>query len=300
MNYRILGRTGLRVSEISLGTAEIGMAYGLGAESQPAKADAARLLHQALDLGINLIDTARAYGESEAIIGEVLRERRDEYFLVSKSLVGRRDDVIQSAHESLKTLRTDTIDIMMLHSAAVPDIESGEAAGALLDLKQHGTVRYVGASVYGNEAAEAAIRAGCFDCLQVAYSVLDRRPERGLAEKAAQAGVGLVARSVLLKGALTDRRRALPAALSAVQNAVEVMAGLASTAGCTLPELAYRYALSTGVVQTALVGASHLDEAADAVRFAAAGPLPPTVIEQIRASAELDEWFLNPGNWPAM
>src|SRR5215472_2980852 len=87
MRYRPLGRTGFNVSEISLGTVEIGMAYGIAEDGEsppPDEAEASKLLHGALDFGVNLIDTARAYGESETIIGRALRDRRKEFFLVSK------------------------------------------------------------------------------------------------------------------------------------------------------------------------------------------------------------------------
>lgn len=87
MNYRRLGRTNLQVSEISLGTVELGMDYGIpvqGEQRRPSEADAARTLNCALDLGVNLIDTARAYGNSEAIIGRALKSRRNEYILATK------------------------------------------------------------------------------------------------------------------------------------------------------------------------------------------------------------------------
>src|SRR5438445_381549 len=89
MRRRRLGRTNFLVSEISLGTVEIGMDYGIpaaGEEARPGPTQAARLLHRALDLGINYIDTARAYGGAEAVIGSALRPRRSEFFLASKVL----------------------------------------------------------------------------------------------------------------------------------------------------------------------------------------------------------------------
>ena len=87
MNYRRLGRTGLRVSEIGLGTVELGLDYGVpvaGEHLRPPEEHAARLLNRALDLGVNFIDTARAYGASEEIIGRALKGRRNEYILASK------------------------------------------------------------------------------------------------------------------------------------------------------------------------------------------------------------------------
>src|SRR5262245_44496662 len=119
---RRLGRTGLEVSEISLGTVEIGMAYGIEA-AKPSESEAAALLTEALDLGANLLDTARAYGDAEGIIGRHLVDRRDEYVLLSKVPVGKRDIVQTTVEQSLRQLRTDHIDIMLVHCGygVVPD-----------------------------------------------------------------------------------------------------------------------------------------------------------------------------------
>jgi aryl-alcohol dehydrogenase-like predicted oxidoreductase len=310
MRYRRLGRTGFDVSEISLGTVEIGMAYGIAESGQaapPDEAEAAKLLHSALDLGVNLIDTARAYGEGEAIIGRALRDRRREFVLVSKVLsyqdqnldsASLRERITGSVHRSLSLLQTDYIDVMMIHSAPIEVIERGEALSILLDLKRQGLVRAVGASVYGEEAALAAIAGGACDCLQIAYSVLDRRPESRVLAAALGSDVGLVARSVLLKGALTERSRLLPDALASLKSAIEKMDALAAREKILLPELAYRYVLSQPLLQTALVGASSASELRQAVDFAGQGPLPPGLVGEIRCLAMPDEFYLNPGNWP--
>ena len=173
MRYRPLGRTAHNVSEISLGTVEIGMAYGIGADGErqpPDEAEASKLLHLALDLGVNFIDTARAYGESEAIIGRTLMGRRGEFILVSKALsyhdqglssAALRERITNSAHESLRTLQTEFIDVMMIHSAPLEVIGRGEVLSILQDLKKKGHIGSIGASVYGEEAALAAIGDGC-------------------------------------------------------------------------------------------------------------------------------------------
>jgi aryl-alcohol dehydrogenase-like predicted oxidoreductase len=299
MNYRRLGRTDLNVSEISLGTVELGLDYGIGAARRPSETEAASLLHRALDLGINFLDTARAYGESEAIIGRALRERRKEFYVASKVSSYEKEvlqeRVRQSVYESLRALQTDVIDILMIHSASTEVIARGEILAVLEDLKQAGHIRYLGASVYGEEAALAAIEAGGYDCLQVAYSVLDRRPERRTLRAAQQCDVGLVARSVLLKGALTYRYRELPDPLRLT---VERLLRATGVDIDGLPELAYRFVLGQRSIHTALVGASSVAELEAAAGYASLGALSAEMHQRIEAVQVDDDQILNPSRWP--
>lgn len=310
MRYRTLGRTGLKVSEISLGTVELGMDYGIPAEGghvRPTEAEAARLLDRTLELGINFIDTARAYGEAEAVIGRALHARRSEYIIATKvqpfdadEPAERERKMVASAEESLRLLQLDSVDLFMLHSAPSTVIAGGHAGEVLLKLKQRGLCRFIGASVYGEESALAAIETGVYDCLQIAYSVLDRRPEARVIPAAAQAGVGLVSRSVLLKGALTARYRYLPAGLAPLIAEVERVSAQAPGGVDALPELAYRYVLSSPVPQTALVGTANISELEAAVRYAEAGPLDAAALQTLRAAPLLSDNELNPGKWPAL
>jgi aryl-alcohol dehydrogenase-like predicted oxidoreductase len=280
MKFRKLGRTGLAVSEISLGTVEIGMDYGM--VRRPEESQAARLLHRALDLGINFIDTARSYGASEAIIGRTLASRRGEFFLSSKVAPGPAEEMRQAVHDSLAALRTDVIDIMMFHCAPA-EIPGDDAIAVLEDLKRAGSIRYTGVSVYGEHAALSAIECGAFDCIQVAYSPLDRRPEASVFPAAAWHNMGVVARSVLLRGVLTHRYNSLPASLQPLRAAVEQLAASAGIQAAGLPELAYRYVLASAPPDTALVGAATPEAVEAAVRYASRGPLPADIIDHIRA-----------------
>lgn len=284
------GRTGLKVSRLSLGTVEIGMDYGIGGR-MPSRADAGRLLNRALDAGINLIDTARAYGVAEERIGEAISGRRREFVLTSKALADP-GQIAASIETSLRALRTDVIDVMMLHSASLEAIERGDALLELERARAAGKIRFTGASVYGEEAALAAIRRGGYDCLQVAYSALDRRPEDAVFAEAVAQDVGIQARSVLLKGVLTDRRRQLPTEMRQVAEAAEAI-------GEPLVEGAYRYAISSTPPHTVLVGTAAVEELDEAIGWIAQGPLAPEEIERIRALPRLDSFWLNPGNWPA-
>lgn len=311
MKYRQLGRTGFTVSEISLGTVEIGMPYGIaenGSVPLPDEAASARFLNAALDLGVNFIDTARAYGESEAIIGRALRSRRQEFILASKVLSPHGEDLpaaevrdltADSVSESLRLLQTDQIDLMMVHCRATEVLPNETVFETLAKLKHSGGILKIGASVYGEEAAVAAIEHGGYDCLQIAYSILDRRLESRVVGLAQQKGVGLVARSVLLKGALTYRYRYLPAALSSLKAAVQRMEVLAELHRMTLPELAYRYVVSQPVPETALVGSASISELTQAIGFAALGPLSGNQIAGIQSIPMPEAVDLNPGNWPA-
>ena len=169
MNYRRLGRTGLQVSEIGLGTVELGLDYGVpvaGEHLRPPEEHAARLLNQALDLGVNFIDTARAYGASEEIIGRALKGRRGEYILASKLAPIREEgqsdgelaeQVKASIAESLRMLQTDVIDLLQLHWAPADVIAKGRVLAAAREAQRAGQVRFIGASTYGEEAPLAAL-----------------------------------------------------------------------------------------------------------------------------------------------
>ncbi|MBM3776552.1 MAG: aldo/keto reductase [Acidobacteria bacterium] len=296
MKRRRLGRTNLQVSEISLGTVELGLDYGIrpaGEDARPDRAGAARLLHRALDLGINYVDTARAYGEAEERIGAALGGRRSEFFLASKVLPGDPGSVAASVRQSLQALGTEVIDVMMIHSAPADVFLRSDVLPVLEGFRRQGHIRFLGASVYGEQSALAAIESGFCDCLQIAYSLLDRRPESRVLAAARERDVGIVARSVLLKGALTHRYRYLPEALAPLRRAVEQI-------DPDLPELAYRYVLHNPLVHTALAGTARVDELEAVAGYAAAPPLTGELLARIGAIRIEDESLLNPGNWPPL
>jgi aryl-alcohol dehydrogenase-like predicted oxidoreductase len=307
MKLRRLGNTDLVVSEVALGTVELGLDYGIpanGAHIRPSEADAAQLLNEALDLGINFIDTARAYGNSEEIIGKALKHRRRDYLLATKispfhmndlDTAALRDHVDRSVEMSLSMLRTDYLDLLMIHSAPMELIQRMDLLRETLDkFKRSGKVRYLGASVYEEVGAEA-LRSNDFDCLQIGYNALDRRAETTILPRAAFKGVGIVARSVLLKGAITPRYHSLPPDLGPLKTAVKALEKLAHSDGMSLPELAFRYVFSSDVV--ALCGTARIDELRCAVEYADRGCLDSELIEQIRMIEVAEKNLLNPSNW---
>lgn len=294
MKMRRLGRTNFQVSAISLGTVQLGLNYGIGENTKPEESDAAALLNTALDWGVNLIDTARAYGSSERVIGNALRARRNEYVLVSK-VQSRSNEVRTLVETSLRELQTDCIDVMMLHCGTelLPDPASTDV---LEQMRDSGHIRCIGASVYGPEAACNAIRSGRYDCLEVAYSIIDRRPETEVFPLATKHDVGIMVRSVLLKGALTARFSQLPDTLDQIKCSVAALAEICGGIDA-LPEIAYRYVLSRTPPHSALIGTSSNPELQQAIRFAEQPPLAEELIRRLTAVPLPDEQWLNPGNW---
>jgi len=306
---RRLGRTGLMVSPISLGTVELGLDYGVPVNDEhlrPPEKQATLLLNKALDLGVNYIDTARAYGASEAVIGRALKTRRGEYVLATKlsppppdaptRAVG--DHVKSSIAESLRALQTDHVDVLMIHSAATEEIRRGEIVGAMLDAVRAGTIRFVGASTYGEESAMLALRDGRYDCLQIAYSAVDRRMEEQVLPLAQQRDIGIVVRSVLLRGVITHRHTLLPPSLAELKAAIAALDGMVLPEAASLPELAYRYVLAHPAVSTALVGTARLGELEQAIAFAQRPALSPGLVARIRQVVVRDHDQLHPGKWP--
>lgn len=308
MKLRRLGNTQMYASEIALGTVELGLDYGIpgdGGHLRPSETEAIRVLNHALDCGISFIDTARAYGNSEELIGKALGRRRNEYVLATKLCPLQASDldaldlnnrIRESVETSLRMLQTDCIDLLMLHSAPTEVIQRADTIfEPLRKWQQAGHIRHLGATVYGETGAVALERGG-FDCLQIAYNVLDRTPEANLLSTATKNGVGIVVRSVLLKGALTSRYRDLPESLHVLKDAVCALETLAQSAGITLPELAFRYVLLNPHLIT-LCGTARSEELVSAVEYADHGPLDEDLINEIR-KIEIDEpKWLNPGNW---
>lgn len=294
------GRTNLEVSRLSLGTVELGLDYGIGGDRRPSEQSACELLHFALDCGINLIDTARAYGDAERIIGRALKGRRSEYVLVSKAMPTPEDPlhVKHQVEESLAQLQTDHVDVMMVHCRGEQAFADEATVDTLERLRQEGKIRFLGASVYGPEGMKAAVESGWCDCVQVGYSALDRRIEAHALPLAIEKDIGVIARSVLLKGALSERYVELPAALDALKRSIEQLAGIAGSVA-RLPELAYRYVWSQPAPQSALIGTARRNEIEDCIRYLERGPLSPDEMQAIQQVQVAEKRWLNPGNWPS-
>ncbi|MBB3111413.1 aryl-alcohol dehydrogenase-like predicted oxidoreductase [Paenibacillus phyllosphaerae] len=291
MEYRKFGRTGLKVSAISLGT----MAFGRWIDEEAS----AVILDQALDQGINLVDTANVYGagESERILGRLLKERRHDIVLATKvhGRVGEgvndggqsRYHIFKAVEDSLKRLNTDYLDLYQVHRFD-PHTPLEETLRALDDLVRQGKVRYIGASnfaawqlakAHGVSALHGLER---FESLQPEYSLISREIEQEIIPFVQSEQVAVIVYSPLGRGILSGKYRAGEAApkdsrLAAGEQRLEqlleknalavaeAIKPLAEERGLTPAQFALSWVLSRPGITSAILGASkphHIAEAA--------------------------------------
>src|SRR3954466_16121713 len=289
MQYRPLGRTGVQVSPLCLGA----MMFGPGGND--ARADSIRIIHRALDAGINFVDTADVYsaGVSEEIVGEALRGRRDDVVLATKFFMpmgedpnsrgGSRRWIVREVEDSLRRLGTDYIDLYQVHRPS-PDIDVEETLGALTDLVRQGKVRYIGSSSYsGSQIVEAQWTARerhleRFRTEQPPYSLLARLIELDVLPTAQRHGMGILTYSPLSGGWLSgtwtaDSSPTSPARqrlakrfdMSLPENqrkleAVEQLQRVADDAGISMIELAIAFVVNHPAVTSAIVGPRTMEQ----------------------------------------
>src|SRR3954465_13646656 len=289
MDYRPLGRTGAQVSKLCLGT------MMFGAWGNPDHDDSIRVIHRALDAGINFVDTADVYsdGESEEIVGKALKGRRDDVVLATKFFMpmgedpnrrgGSRRWIVRAVEDSLRRLGTDYIDLYQVHRPdSAVDVE--ETLGALTDLVRQGKVRSIGSSSYsGSQIVEAQWTARerhleRFRTEQPPYSLLARLIELDVLPTAQRHGMGILTYSPLSGGWLSGtwtadssptsparRRLAKRFDMSLPENqrkleAVEQLAQVANDAGVSMIELAIAFVVNHPGVTSAIIGPRTLEQ----------------------------------------
>ncbi|WP_213814275.1 aldo/keto reductase [Glaciihabitans sp. dw_435] len=289
MDYRLLGRTGVKVSPLALGT----MMFGEWGNKDVD--DSVRVIHHALDAGINFVDTADVYsgGGSEEIVGRALKGRRDGVVLATKFFMpmddqpnhggGSRRWIMQEVENSLRRLGTDYIDLYQVHRPSdTMDVE--ETLGALTDLVHQGKVRYIGSSSYaGSQIVEAQVvsrdrNLSRFVTEQPPYSILVRGIEQDVLPTTQRYGMGTLTYSPLAGGWLSGKWRkdtppvpvsgARPNArfdMSTVANQqkleiVDALAQVADEAGITMIELAIAFVINHPGVTSAIIGPRTMEQ----------------------------------------
>jgi aryl-alcohol dehydrogenase-like predicted oxidoreductase len=319
MQYRELGGTGWKVSEISFGAWAIGADWGQVDDQESLAA-----LHRAIDLGVNFIDTADVYGDgrSEQLIARVRKERSEELIVATKA--GRRlsphtadgynaENLTRFVERSLRYLETDRLDLVQLHCPPTEVYYRPEVFGALDDLVQAGKIHYYGVSVEKIEEALKAIEYPNVQTVQIIFNMFRHRPAELFFQEARRREVGILARVPLASGLLTGKMTRQTSfseddhrhfnrygqafdrgeTFSGVDyetglDAVEELKALVPE-GATMAQLALRWILMFDAVSCAIPGAKRPDQAEDNIR---AADLPPLSEDQMaRVQAVYDKYI---------
>lgn len=283
MEQRPFGKTNMLTSVLGFGGSEI----GYRGTSRP---DVERLLGRALDAGLNVIDTAECYKTSEERIGETISHRRNEYYLFTKcghasglnfpdwspKLLGA------NIERSLKRLRTDYVDLVLLHSCSLETLRQGEVIEVLQKAKQAGKTRYIGYSG-DHEAAVHAVELGVFDALETSVNIADQEAIERTVPRALAHGMGVIAKRPIANTAWIDPEKPLDNYSKPYwERLKDLRYDFLQQGAAEAVEVALRFTLSVPGVHTAVVGTQNPERYEQNARMVAKGILSSIEYEAIR------------------
>ena len=283
MEKRRLGRTGLEVSVLGFGASEIGY-QGVAA------ATVALLLNSALDAGLNLVDTAACYANSEELIGAAIGGRRSDYYLMTKCghsaglpLAEWTPELItRSLERSLRRLRTDYLDVAQFHSCAVATMRNDDLIAALLAARDRGHTRFIGYSGDGEDAAYA-VATGVFDTLQISVNLADQQALETILPNAIERDLGIIAKRPIANAAWSFSRWQVGSYERPYWDRLRKLKyDFLRLAPPQAVGTALRFTLSVPGVHTAIVGTTRPSRWEQNAALLAAGPLPPADFAAIR------------------
>ena len=277
-----LGKTDIDASRLGFGGSEIGY-------QRVSARTVTSLLGSALDAGLNVIDTAECYDDSEVLIGKAIGTRRREVALFTKCghaggwgrADWRLDSILKSIQRSLKRLQTDHVDLVQLHSCSLDVLKRGDAITALERARERGFTRYIGYSGDG-AAARYAIETGRFDTLQTSVSIADQEALDLTLPIARERGMGVIAKRPLANVAWRYTRRPDAYYVDYYERLRTLDYPFLKTPD-TAVATALRFTLSVPGVHTAIVGTTKPDRWQDNAALVRRGPLPTREFEAIRA-----------------
>ena len=294
MELRRLGKTGLDVSILGFGGGPVGFL-------ETDRHEVAEILNTLLDRGINLIDTAAGYVGSEEAIGEAVSHRRDDYILVSKcgrafpDLEGpawSAQAIEQTVERALRRLKTDHLDVMLLHSCDLETLKKGEALGALAKARDTGKIRFFGYSG-DNEAAIYAAGHEDVTVLETSVNICDQSNIENVLPEAVRNNIGVLVKRPIANAAWRDASEQRGMYINYAQTYSDRLArmavkpadlGFRGEDGATWSEIALRFTLSQPGITTAIVGTTKLANVERNLETVSKGALPDEIVAKLCAA----------------
>jgi aryl-alcohol dehydrogenase-like predicted oxidoreductase len=294
MELRRFGKTGFEVSALGFGGGPVGYL-------ETDRRQVAEILNTLIDRGVNLIDTAAIYGGSEEAIGEAIGHRRDDYVLVSKcgqafedieGVAWSASAIEQTVERSLRRLKTDHLDVMLLHSCDLETLKKGEALAALVEARDAGKIRFVGYSG-DNEAAAHAAGLDEVAVIETSVNICDQANIDNVLPEARRNNVGVLAKRPIANAAWKDSSEQRGIYVDYAKTYAERLAkmsiapadlGFPGDVGAAWSEIALRFTLFQPGVTTAIVGTTRTSNVERNLEVQSKGALPENVVTELAAA----------------
>lgn len=300
-----------KIRKLGLGTVQLGLAYGIAMSKPLTENEAFSILQYALNNGIDLLDTAPVYGNSEKRIGEAIKktgaqevhvvtkleaQEFPEEVWADKAALSRK--VKEEFERSCARLKLERVAGYILHFAAQAFRNDGVVLDELVKMKKVGSIEFTGTSLYTGEELERCLDDKRIDAIQAPFSILDRRLlESGLLGRASKRGLIVLTRSTYLQGLLLVGLDELPACVKGAKQAINNVHTLARSCDMSTAELCLRYALSINEISLVVVGVASLQQLREAVKIAALGPLEDDVLRKVESLPQMPVDLIDVRSW---
>lgn len=302
-----------KLSKFTIGTNQLGEAYGIGTLGKPSYEEAQSMLEYALDFGINIFDTGPNYGDSEEIIGNFLNHHpgsgvyvvtKLDYYLYNKNIWQDKKAILKKIRAdvdlSCKRLGLEKLPVYLIHNESKRTIfENDEAMfDILLKIKSEGKIGSFGMSVYTDDELKKCIEDERVEVVQIPYNILDRRLSlSGLLKMAKKRGIAVFARSTYLQGMLTMGSQRIPEFLGEAVKYIEELNIIAKKSNRSIKELCLKYVLSVEGIDSIVVGINSIGQIRENIEIFNSEPLKKETIDCIDRIPIPPEYILNPGMW---
>jgi aryl-alcohol dehydrogenase-like predicted oxidoreductase len=292
------------ISPMTLGTVQLGLDYGIAnREGKPGKDKAYTILDEALVRGVNCLDTAAGYGDSEQVIGGYLRHiGRNPFKIATKFKIGDTDGdpgamLRKSVEKSLSNLGVGRLDFLLMHDAAEYGIYGKEIDREIQKLMDEGLVDKAGASGYSYGAIEPLLEKGLYEVFQLPFNLMDHRIDKTTQKKKLKGKI-IFARSIYIQGLIFREPGSLKGNLKQIGGYIEAIDAMALKFNISKTKLAAGYVKSLDYVDSLVVGADNPAQVAENAKLAGSPPLDEKILNEIKERlSDVPEWVFYPWLW---
>lgn len=299
-------KNGYKISELTLGTVQLGLAYGINnAKGMPSFEEASAILDTALSSGIVSFDTAQGYGESELVLKKFFEKDNRERTLITKVAFRDvdksqvKDTLFRMARDSINRLGVEKLPFLKLHSQDMLEIYGDTLVSAMQDLKREGLVDGIGVS-FSDKANLLTLTDGCgFDCVQIPANIFDSQViTDGSIKKLSDSGCVVFVRSIYLQGLFFKDTNALPEKIKSAKEPLDKLHKLARDAGVRMAELAMTFIRDAEGISSLVLGCDNPTQLLEGVSLINAPKISPEVAEAARKIAEeVEPVVIRPWEW---